>query len=324
MATDASGGGKPSLLLSTLPKQLPSDFLKEITDGFSADRKLGQGGFGTVYKGFLQDGQAIAVKKLSDNSPVATEKQFKNEVGNLMAIQHENIVRLYGYCHELQKKVIEHNGRYILVDVVQSMLCYEYAPKGSLDKCIFDISSRPNWATCFKIIKGICQGLYFLHKGMDRPIVHLDLQPANILLDDNMVPKIADFGLSRLFGEEQTRINTINVVGAKGYMAPEYLYRGEISTRSDIYSLGVLIMEITTGQKNSPNDKDMCARNFINQVCQTWTDEHMASKYSSLDADSLQQVKACIETGLKCVDIDQKKRPSIVEIVDKLDGRLAL
>ncbi|XP_066339833.1 cysteine-rich receptor-like protein kinase 25 [Miscanthus floridulus] len=322
MATGASGDGKPSLL-STLPKQLPADFLKEITDGFSAGRKLGQGAFGTVYKGFLQDGQAIAVKKLSDNSPVAAEKQFKNEVGNLMAIQHDNIVRLYGYCHEAQKKVIEHNGRYILVDVVESMLCYEYAPNGNLDKLIFDMSSRPPWATCFKIIKGICQGLYFLHKGTDRPIVHLDLQPANILLDDNMVPKIADFGLSRLFGEEQTRINTINVVGAKGYMAPEYLYRGEISTRSDIYSLGVLIMEITTGQKNSSHDKDMSGRDFVDQVRQTWTDEHIASKYSSLDADSLQQVKTCIETGLKCVDIDQKKRPSIVEIVDKLDGKHA-
>ncbi|XP_066335310.1 cysteine-rich receptor-like protein kinase 29 [Miscanthus floridulus] len=322
MATGASGDGKPSLL-STLPKQLPADFLKEITKGFSAERKLGQGAFGTVYMGFLQDGQAIAVKKLSDNSPVATDNQFKNEVGNLMAIQHENIVRLYGYCHEAHKKVIEHNGRYILVDVVESMLCYEYAPNGNLAKFIFDMSSRPPWATCFKIIKGICQGLYFLHKGTDRPIVHLDLQPANILLDDNMVPKIADFGLSRLFGEEQTRINTINVVGAKGYMAPEYLYRGEISTRSDIYSLGVLIMEITTGQKNSAHDKDMSARDFVDQVRQTWTDEHIASKYSSLDADSLQQVKTCIETGLKCVDIDQKKRPSIVEIVDKLDGRHA-
>lgn len=319
----ASGGGKPSLL-STLPKQLPAEFLKEITDGFSADRKLGQGAFGTVYKGFLQDGQPIAVKKLADNSLVPPEKQFQNEVVNLMAIQHENIVKLYGFCHETQKKVIEHNGRYMLVDVVESLLCYEYAPNGNLADCIFDKSSRPNWATCFKIIKGICQGLMFLHRGTDRPIVHLDLQPANILLDENMVPKIADFGLSRLFGEEQTRINTINVVGAKGYMAPEYLYRGEISTRSDIYSLGILIIEITTGEKNRSNDdKDMSARSFVDQVRQTWTDEHIASKYSSLDADSLQQVKTCIETGLKCVDVDQKKRPSIVDIVDELNGRHA-
>ncbi|OEL32052.1 Cysteine-rich receptor-like protein kinase 8 [Dichanthelium oligosanthes] len=319
MATDASRGGTPSLL-STLPKELPLDFLKEITDGFSPERKLGKGAFGTVYKGILQNGEMIAVKKLADNSPVAPEKQFQNEVVNLMAVQHENIVKLVGYCHQAQKKVIEHNGRYILVDVVESLLCYEYAPNGNLDKCIFDTSSRPDWKTCFNIIKGICQGLHFLHKEMDKPIVHLDLQPANILLDDNMVPKISDFGLSRLFGEEQTRINTINVVGAKGYMAPEYLYRGEISTRSDIYSLGVLIMEITTGEKNFSSEKDMSARDFVRQ---TWTDEHIASKYSSLDAGSLQEVKTCIDIGLKCVDIDQRKRTSIVEIVDKLNGRHA-
>ncbi|CAO2148435.1 unnamed protein product [Urochloa humidicola] len=319
MASHDSRGNRPSLL-STLPKQLPAEFLKEITNGFSDDRKLGHGAFGTVYKGFLQDGQAIAVKKLADNSPVAPEKQFKNEVGNLMAIQHQNIVRLVGYCHEAQKKVIEHNGRYILVDVVESLLCYEYAPNGNLDKLIFDVSSRPDWKTCFKIIKGICQGLHFLHKEMDRPIVHLDLQPANILLDENMVPKISDFGLSRLFGEEQTRINTINVVGKKGYMAPEYLYRGEISTRSDIYSLGIVIMEITTGERNSLNDKDMSARDFVDKVRDTWTDEHIASKNSFLDAGSLQEVKICIEIGLECVNIDQNKRPTIVEIVEKLNG----
>ncbi|XP_066336921.1 cysteine-rich receptor-like protein kinase 29 [Miscanthus floridulus] len=265
------------------------------------------------------DGQAIAVKKLSDNSTVTPDKQFRNEVGNLRGIQHENIVRLYGCCYEVQRKVIEQNGTHIRVEVSESFLCYEYAANGNLDKCIFDESSRPNWATCFKIIKGICQGLLYLHKGSDRPIVHLNLQPANILLGDNMVPKLADFGLSRIIDEEQARINKINVVGTKGYMAPEYLYRGEISTRSDIYSLGVLIIEITTGQKNSLDDKDMCARSFVDQVRQAWTDEHIASNYSSLDADSLQQVKTCIETGLKCVDIDQKKRPTIVEIVDKLN-----
>lgn len=118
-------------------------------------------------------------------------------------------------------------------------------------------------------------------------------------------------------------MNTQNVVGAYGYMAPEYLYRGEISTQSDIYSLGLLIIEITTREKNCPNNQDRSGRNFIENVRQNWTDEHIASKCSSLDADCLQQVKTCIETGLKCVEIDRKKRPSIVEIVDTLNGRRA-
>lgn len=264
------------------------------------------------------------MKKLAENAPVAPEKQFKIGVGNLMAMQHPNIVRILGYCREPQRKVIEQSGRYIIVDVVESLLYYEYVPNGNLEKYISDASaSRPDWKTCFEIIKGICQGLRYLHKEMDRPIVHLDLHPTNILLDENMVPKITDFGLSRLFGEEQTRINTINVVGKKGYMAPEYLYRGEISTRSDIYSLGLVIMEIITGKNSSSSDKDMSARDFVDKVRETWTDEHIASKHSALDAVSLQEVRTCIEIGLKCVDIDQNKRPSIVEIVDKLNGRHA-
>ncbi|KAF8730689.1 hypothetical protein HU200_016548 [Digitaria exilis] len=353
MAADASSGSQ-STLLSTLPNNLPYDFLKDITEGFSEARKLGQGAFGTVYKGTLQDGKLIAVKKLADNSPVPPEKQFKIGVGNLMALQHTNIVRLLGYCREPQKKVMEHNGRYIIVDVVESLLYYEYIPNGNLGKYIFDKASKPEWKTCFEIIKGICQGLRFLHKAMDghRPIVHLDLQPSNILLDHNMVPKISDFGLARLFGEEQTRINTINVVGKKGYMAPEYLYRGEISARSDIYSLGIVIMEITTGEMNSSSDKDMSARDFIDkarlrlnhfsdgysllvcmlslrltplilQVQKTWTNEHIASVYSKLDPVSLQEVRTCIEIALKCVVVDQNKRPSIVEIVEELNGMKA-
>ncbi|OEL18089.1 hypothetical protein BAE44_0020892 [Dichanthelium oligosanthes] len=123
--------------------------------------------------------------------------------------------------------------------------------------------------------------------------------------------------------KEQTRINTINVVGAKGYMAPEYLYSGEISPQCDIYSLGVLILEITTREKNCINDKDMAARNFIIDIRETWTDGHIASKYSSLDADCLQQVKACIEIAFKCVDVAQRSRPSIVDVVDRLYGRRA-
>jgi len=126
--------------------------------------------------------------------------------------------------------------------------------------------------------------------------------------------------VSRFLGHEQTRINTINVVGARGYMAPEYLYRGEISLQCDIYSLGLLIIEISTGENNS-NEEDISARSFNGTIRKTWTDEHIATKYSSLDADSLQQVKICIELGLQCVDVNRKNRPSIVEVVDRLNGR---
>ncbi|VAH72043.1 hypothetical protein VPH35_049584 [Triticum aestivum] len=131
-----------------------------------------------------------------------------------MALQlhHENVVKLEGYCHEAQKKVVQNNGRYIVADIVESLLCYEYLPQGNLQKNLFEVSNDGmDWDTRFKIIKGIYQGLAFLHS---INIVHMDLKPENILLDDKMIPKIADFGLSRLFGQEQTRMKTQNVVGS--------------------------------------------------------------------------------------------------------------
>ncbi|XP_066333728.1 cysteine-rich receptor-like protein kinase 44 [Miscanthus floridulus] len=289
-----------SSLLSTLPKDIPASFLKQITSDFSPKRELGKGAFGTVYTGIAENGEMIVVKKLGENCPVAHDKTFSNEVCNLMAAQHENIVKLVGYCHESHKKVVQHNGRYIIVDIAEVFLCYEYLPKGSLDKYLFAESNRIDWDTRFRVVQGICKGLYFLHKEMDQPVVHMDLKPENILLDDNMVPKIANFGLSRLFGQEQTRMNTQNIVGSFGYMAPEYLYTGEISTQSDIYSFGLLIIQISTGEKNIHNAEDKCGQKFIDI--------------------RLQQIKMCVEIGLQCVEHERKMRPSIVDIVQKLNG----
>ncbi|CAO2143823.1 unnamed protein product [Urochloa humidicola] len=309
-------------LVSTLPKELPANFMKDITGDFAAERELGRSVFGIVYKGVLPEGGTIAVKRLDENAPVAAGKTFDTEVTNLMVLQHENIVQLVGFCHEAQKKVVQHNGRYVIVDMIESCLCYKYLPKGSLDKHLYADTRSINWDIQFKIIKGICQGLHFLHTELDGPLIHMNLVPNSIRLDDNWVPKIADFGLSRLFGHEQTRMYTVNVKGYNGYMAPEYLYRGEISTMSDIYSLGMLILEITTGEKNCAVPEDRSARKFVDNVHQNWkTDEQIIYKYPSLDTNGLQQVKACIVIGLKCVEAERSRRPSIVDIVKKLNGK---
>ncbi|VAI54920.1 unnamed protein product [Triticum turgidum subsp. durum] len=320
MATDISTGKNEEskvTVLSTLPKNLPLDFLKTITDQFSSARIVGTGAFGTTYTGIMPDGTVIAVKKLAENTPLSRDKAFSNEIQNIMALHHANIVQLVGYCHEGQKKVVVNNGRYIVADVVESLLCYEYLPRGSLDKYLFDESSiHIDWNTRFKIIKGVCDGLHFLHACN---IIHMDLKPESVLLDVDMVAKISDFALSRLFGQEQTRMNTLNVVGSYGYMAPEYVYRGEISSETDIYSLGLIIAETVTRERNDRTD--VCARSFIQNVREKWTCDHIVSAYSSVDGSSLQQIKVCIEIGLECVEIDRKKRPSIDNIISRLDGR---
>lgn len=310
----------------TLPTELPYDFLKKITNDFAKEREISGSPFGTLYRGIVpDDGRVMAVKKLQENAPMPADKTFKKEVQNVMALKHENIVQIVGYCSETSKKLVQFDKRYIQADINESLICYEYLPQGSLKKTLFGEnatkfdSSKVDWDTRFKIIKGICQGLRFLHK-LDIPIIHMDLKPENILLDEKMVPKIADFALSRVFGQEQTRLCTQTVVGSYGYMAPEYLYRGEISAQSDIYSLGLMILEITTREQNCPEDKQPSARKFIEKVQNNWKQENIASKYSSLDSDRLKQVKRCIEIGLECVNIDRKFRPSIEKIVDRLNG----
>lgn len=230
---------------SVEPTDLPLSLLEDITNNFSADKEIGRGGFAVVYKGMIRSG-TIAVKKLSHT--YMHEKKFHQEIECMMKVKHKNIVRFLGYCANTQGKMESFNGKLVMADVQQRLLCFEYVAKGSLRDQITDASSGLEWRQRYEIIKGISKGLNYLHRNR---IVHSDLKPANILLDYDMVPKIADFGLSRCFDENKSQTITAQAAGTLGYMAPELLHDRRITFKSDIYSLGIIILEILTGQRYS-------------------------------------------------------------------------
>ncbi|GJN35249.1 hypothetical protein PR202_gb23999 [Eleusine coracana subsp. coracana] len=229
--------------------------LRKITNNFADEQLLGEGGFGKVYKGVLQNGDMVAVKKLMSTMPDTKDRQFENEVHHLMRLKHPNIVQLLGYCSEKEN---------ILRTIVfYSNVIFQIAIKNA------DESSGLDWDTRYKIMEGICNGLYYLQEEWQvTPIIHMDLKPTNILLDDDMVPKIADFGLSRLFGEDKTKTCTLNCHGTLGYMAPEYVEKGIITKKLDVFSLGVIIIEIITGHKDypEPGETGTSSQEFIERV----------------------------------------------------------
>ncbi|KAJ0263446.1 Cysteine-rich receptor-like protein kinase 5 [Hirschfeldia incana] len=222
----------------TTAGSLQFDFkvIEAATDKFSICNKLGQGGFGKVYKGTLPNGLQVAVKRLSKTSDQG-EKEFKNEVVLVAKLQHRNLVKLLGYCFEREEKI----------------LVYEFVPNKSLDYFLFDsrMQSQLDWTRRFKIIGGIARGILYLHQDSRLTIIHRDLKAGNILLDTDMNPKVADFGMARIFEMDQTEANTRRVVGTYGYMSPEYAMYGQFSMKSDVYSFGVLVLEIISGRKNS-------------------------------------------------------------------------
>ncbi|XP_051191582.1 uncharacterized protein [Lolium perenne] len=277
------------------PVSLPLEFLKTITHDFSSEQELGSGGSGVVYKGVLPSGKLIAVKKLLDLHNMGDEK-FRKEVSSLMGIKHRNVVQFVGYCAESSFEAIDlqGNGNYILAEIPKRLLCFEHVCNKSLDKYISDESSGLEWSVRYEIIRGICAGLHYLHE--ECHIVHLDLKPENILMDATMVPKIADFGLSRIFGDKQSRIITQNFLGIRGYMAPEYIIQGIVSIKADMYSFGVLIIEILTGcryyplsKENNPQGSDTSFQHFKEKISCDQEEGHWG--------DHAKLTNICRETG---------------------------
>ncbi|VAH01286.1 unnamed protein product [Triticum turgidum subsp. durum] len=231
-----------------------------------------------------------------------------------MKAQHPNVTRLIGYCYNVKNERVKLNDKYVFAHSDEKVLCFEYLKGGSLDKHISDESCGLNWHTRFKIIKGICEGLNYLHNGSKYPIYHLDLKPENIMLDENMVPKIGDFGLSRLFPSARTYV-TIKVIGTIGYMPPEFIERREITSKFDIFSLGVTITRIVAGYDGYSKYACMSLEEFIKHVHENW-EKRLQDTMSSYTPE---QVTTCIKIALSCMENKREKRPNIAEIVDKLN-----
>ncbi|AES76664.2 Serine/Threonine kinase family protein [Medicago truncatula] len=219
-------GDSGNLLFELNTLQLATNFFSELN-------QLGRGGFGPVFKGLMPNGEEVAIKKLSMESRQGI-REFTNEVRLLLRIQHKNLVTLLGCCAEGPEK----------------MLVYEYLPNKSLDHFLFDKKRSLDWMTRFRIVTGIARGLLYLHEEAPERIIHRDIKASNILLDEKLNPKISDFGLARLFPGEDTHVQTFRISGTHGYMAPEYALRGYLSVKTDVFSYGVLVLEIVSGRKN--------------------------------------------------------------------------
>ncbi|XVE52099.1 hypothetical protein DITRI_Ditri02bG0094100 [Diplodiscus trichospermus] len=277
------------------------------TNYFSIGNKLGEGGFGPVYKGTLFDGREIAVKRLSSRSGQGL-LEFKNEAILIARLQHTNLVRLLGFCIQGEEKI----------------LIYEYMPNKSLDFFIFDSDRKYmlNWKKRFNIIEGIAQGLVYLHKYSRLKVIHRDLKASNILLDDEMNPKISDFGMARIFGLNESEANTKRVVGTYGYMSPEYAFHGIFSAKTDVFSFGVLLLEIVSGKKNNCCYHSDRPLNLIGYAWQNWNEGRgLLLIDPTLDSScNKNEALRCIHVGLLCVQDHAIDRPTMPDVVSMLSN----
>ncbi|KAG2684201.1 hypothetical protein I3760_10G066200, partial [Carya illinoinensis] len=280
------------------------DTIQTATDNFSDANKLGEGGFGPVYKGQLISGKEIAVKRLSMKSKQGLE-EFKNEVMLIVKLQHRNLVGLLGCCLEGDEK----------------LLVYEYMANTSLDAFLFDPKKcrELDWARRKNIVNGIARGLL----DSRLKIIHRDLKASNVLLDDEMNPKISDFGTARMFGGNQIEANTNRVVGTFGYMAPEYAMEGLFSIKSDVYSFGVLMLEIVSGKKNSGFYHPERAQSLLSHTWQLWNEGKGQELIDQTLVDTCPVTEALrlIHISLLCVQEDPNIRPPMSMVVLMLGSK---
>uniref|UniRef100_A0A0D3G590 non-specific serine/threonine protein kinase n=1 Tax=Oryza barthii TaxID=65489 RepID=A0A0D3G590_9ORYZ len=278
--------------------------LKLATDNFSSQNILGEGGFGPVYKGKLPDERVIAVKQLSQSSHQGTS-QFVTEVATISAVQHRNLVILHGCC----------------IDSKTPLLVYEYLENGSLDRAIFgDSNLNLDWVMRFEIILGIARGLTYLHEESSVRIVHRDIKASNVLLDTNLIPKISDFGLAKLYDENQTHVST-RIAGTLGYLAPEYAMRGHLSEKADIFAFGVVMLETVAGRPNTDNSLEE------SQICLLeWAwglyemDQALGIVDPSLKEFDKDEAFRVIYVALVCTQGSPHQRPPMSKVVTMLTG----
>ncbi|EOA20148.1 hypothetical protein CARUB_v10000439mg [Capsella rubella] len=293
----------PEEISTTNSLQYDLKTIEAATCTFSTRNMLGQGGFGEVFKGVLHDGSEIAVKRLSKESAQGVQ-EFKNETSLVAKLQHRNLVGVLGFCMEGEEKI----------------LVYEFVPNKSLDQFLFEPGKQGqlDWAKRYKIIVGTARGILYLHHDSPLKIIHRDLKASNILLDAEMEPKVADFGMARILRVDQSRADTRRVVGTHGYISPEYLMHGQFSIKSDVYSFGVLVLEIISGKRNSNfHETDESGKNLVTHAWRHWrngsplelVDSELGKNYQS------NEVIRCIHIALLCVQNDPEERPNLSTII---------
>ncbi|XP_052157899.1 cysteine-rich receptor-like protein kinase 44 isoform X2 [Oryza glaberrima] len=281
--------------------------LVDATDGFSENRNVGIGGFGTVYKGQLLDGHTVAIKRFVVDAAIF---DFKSEL-QLVRLQHTNLIRLLGWCiHEKEK-----------------ILVYEFMQKGSLDNIIFHKRKGAllNWSKRLQIIKGLAEGLLYLHKHC--LIVHRDLKPNNILLDHDMNPKIADFGSAVTLVSDVAEERTRRVVGTSGYIAPEYASEGRYSLKTDVFSFGVVVLEIISGRKNFIMEKQGdTVGNLIRDAWHMWRDGRLHELVDPALCDEYESpvIMRCTQVALLCAQEDPAERLTMTDVTRVLNSQSIL
>ncbi|KAL6627551.1 hypothetical protein ACP70R_031277 [Stipagrostis hirtigluma subsp. patula] len=266
--------------------------------------KLGQGGYGSVYKGVLLPGDVhVAVKMLVNSN--CNGEEFISEVATIGRIHHVNVVRLVGFCSEEMRKA----------------LVYEYMPNGSLDKYIFSSDKKFSWHKLNEIALGIARGINYLHQGCDMQILHFDIKPHNILLDSNFIPKAADFGLAKLYPRDNNFVPLSAMRGTIGYIAPEMISRGfgVISSKSDVYSFGMLLLEMAGGRRNAdPNIANSSQAYYPSMVYSQLSRQQVGEISDAVDMHELEK-KLCI-VGLWCIQMKSHDRPTMSEVIEMLEA----
>ncbi|XP_040866563.1 cysteine-rich receptor-like protein kinase 6 isoform X3 [Glycine max] len=338
------------------PLQFSLAAIEAATSNFSNDNRIGKGGFGEVYKGILFDGRQIAVKRLSKSSKQGAN-EFKNEVLLIAKLQHRNLVTFIGFCLEELEKILIYEYvpnkslDYFLFGLTLAtlkllnylMFIYTYIHiyyliqlndqiKKNISHSHFNVKQADpqrakmlSWFERYNIIGGIARGTYYLHELSRLKIIHRDLKPSNVLLDENMIPKISDFGLARIVEINQDQGSTNRIVGTYGYMSPEYAMLGQFSEKSDVFSFGVMVLEIISGKKNlGLYEPHRVADGLLSCVWRQWRDQ---TPLSILDASinenySEIEVIKCIQIGLLCVQQNPDDRPTMVAILSYLSSHL--